>query len=85
MHTLKVLAVGFVLLAAFVLLGRALGNGSKAALYFLPVWLAGAAINLWIGVAKAGYSVRDEAPIFLLIFAIPSAVALLVWWKLPVR
>jgi hypothetical protein len=85
MHTLKVLAVGFVLLAAFVLLGRALGNGSKAALYFLPVWLAGAAINLWIGVAKAGYSVRDEAPIFLLIFAIPSAVALLVWWKLPAR
>jgi hypothetical protein len=83
-HTIKVLAVGFVLLGAFVLLGRALGNGSKAALYFLPVWLAAAAINLWFGVAKAGYSVRDEAPIFLLIFAIPSVLALLVWWKLPV-
>jgi hypothetical protein len=85
MHTIKVLAVGFVLLGVFVLLGRALGNGSKAALYFLPVWLAAAAINLWFGVAKAGYSVRDEAPIFLLIFAVPSAVALLLWWKLPVR
>jgi hypothetical protein len=85
MHTIKVLAVGFVLLGVFVLLGRALGNGSKAALYFLPVWLAAAAINLWLGVAKAGYSVRDEAPIFLLIFAVPSAVALLLWWKLPVR
>ncbi len=85
MHTIKVLAVGFVLLGAFVLLGRALGNGSKAALYFLPVWLAAAAINLWFGVAKAGYSVRDEAPIFLLIFAIPSVLALLAWWKLPVR
>ena len=85
MHTIKVLAVGFVLLGAFVLSGRALGNGSKAALYFLPVWLAGAAINLWFGVAKAGYSVRDEAPIFLLIFAIPSALALLLWWKLPLR
>jgi hypothetical protein len=84
MHTIKVLAVGFVLLGVFVLLGRALGNGSKAALYFLPVWLAAAAINLWFGVAKAGYSVRDEAPIFLLIFAIPSVLALLVWWKLPV-
>ncbi len=59
----------------------ALGNGSKAALYFLPVWLAAAAINLWLGVAKAGYSVGDEAPIFLLIFAIPSALALLVWWN----
>ncbi len=39
MHTLKVLAVGFVLLAIFVLTGRALGQGSRAALYFLPVWL----------------------------------------------
>ena len=62
MHTIKVLAVGFVLLGAFVLIGRTLGNGSKAALYFLPVWLAAAAINLWFGVTKAGYSVRDEAP-----------------------
>jgi hypothetical protein len=85
MHTVKILLLGFVLLAAFVFLGRWLGNGSKAALYFLPVWLAAAAINLWFGVAKAGYSVRDEAPIFLLIFTIPAALALLAWWKLPVR
>jgi hypothetical protein len=84
-HTIKVLAVGFVLLGVFVLIGRSLGNGSKAALYFLPIWLAAAAINLWFGVAKAGDSVRDEAPIFLLIFAVPSVLALLVWWKLPVR
>ena len=77
LHTIKVLALGFVLLGAFLLIGRALGHGSRAALYFLPVWLAGAAINLWFGVAKAGYSMRDEAPIFLLIFAIPSALALL--------
>ena len=39
MHTIKVLAVGFVLLGIFVLTGRALGHGSRAALYFLPVWL----------------------------------------------
>ena len=83
MHTIKVLALGFVLLGAFVLIGRALGNGSRAALYFLPLWLAAAAINLWFGVTKAGYSVKDEAPIFLLIFAVPAAVALLLWWKLP--
>jgi hypothetical protein len=85
MHTIKVLAVGFVLLAIFVFIGRALGNGSRAALYFLPAWLAGAALNLWYGVAKAGYSVADEFPIFLVIFAVPSAVALLLWWKLPLR
>jgi hypothetical protein len=85
LHTLKILLLGFVLLFAFVFVGRALGNGSRAALYFVPVWFVGAAINLWFGVAKAGYSLRDESPIFLLIFAIPSALALLAWWKLPLR
>jgi hypothetical protein len=44
MHTLKVLAVGFVLLGILVLIGRALGQGSRAALYFLPVWLTIAAL-----------------------------------------
>ena len=85
MHTLKVLAVGFVLLGIFVLIGRALGHGPRAALYFLPAWLVGAALNLSYGVAKAGYSIADEFPIFLLIFAVPSSVALLIWWKLPLQ
>jgi hypothetical protein len=85
LHTIKILLLGLILLAAFVLIGRALGDGSKAALAFLPVWFVCAAINLWFGVAKAGYSLRDETPIFLLIFAVPSALALLVWWKLSVR
>jgi hypothetical protein len=31
-------------------------------------------------VAKAGYSVAEEAPIFALVFAVPAAVALFVWW-----
>jgi hypothetical protein len=83
LHTIKILLLGLVLLVAFVLIGRALGNGSKAALYFVPVWLIGAAINLWFGVTNAGYSVREETPIFLLIFAIPSVFAFLAWWKLP--
>jgi hypothetical protein len=85
LHTIKILLLGFAVLGAFLLAGRALGNGSRAALYFLPVWFAGAAINLWFGVAKAGYSLRDEAPIFLLVFAIPSAIALLAWWKFPLQ
>ena len=83
MHTLYVVMLGFLLLAVFLLAGHALGRGRQAALYFLPAWFAGAAINLWFGVSRAGYSVRDEAPIFLLIFAIPSALALLTWWNLP--
>lgn len=84
LHTIKILLLGLVLLGAFLLVGRALGNGSRAALYFLPAWLAAAGVNLWFGV-KAGYSLRDEAPIFLLIFAVPSALALLAWWKLALR
>ena len=51
-HTIKILLLGFVLLAAFLLAGRAFGNGSRAALYFLPAWLAAAAINLWFGVRR---------------------------------
>jgi hypothetical protein len=57
----------------------------KAAIYFLPVWLIATAVNLWYGVTQAGYSVKDEAPIFLLVFAVPAIMALLAWWKLPVR
>ncbi|MEK7728854.1 MAG: hypothetical protein AAB354_10605, partial [candidate division KSB1 bacterium] len=40
-----------------------------------------AAANMWVGVARAGYSVQEELPIFLLIFLVPAAVALLVRWK----
>jgi hypothetical protein len=37
---------------------------------------------MWIGVSRAGYSVAEELPIFLLIFALPAAGAGLAWWKL---
>jgi hypothetical protein len=55
---------------------------ATAALAFLPIWLIGAGINLWIGVSKAGYSVREEAPIFLLVFAVPAVVGIILWWLL---
>jgi hypothetical protein len=45
------------------------------------VWSGLKAVNMWIGVARAGYSVAEEFPIFLLIFAVPAAVAGLVSWK----
>jgi hypothetical protein len=31
--------------------------------WFIPVWLVAAAVNMWIGVTRAGYSVGEEAPI----------------------
>jgi hypothetical protein len=55
---------------------------AAAARWFVPIWLIGAAINMWVGVAKAGYSVAEEAPIFLVVFAVPAAVAILVAWSL---
>jgi hypothetical protein len=40
-----------------------------------------AAFNMWTGVAKAGYSVAEELPVFALIFLVPVAVAILVRWR----
>jgi hypothetical protein len=48
---------------------------------FVMAWLAATVFNLWVGVSHAGYSVREELPILLLLFAVPAVVALLVRWK----
>jgi hypothetical protein len=49
-------------------------------LVFIGLWLIGAGINMWLGVARAGYSVAEEIPYFLIVFLIPAAVAALIWW-----
>jgi len=85
MHTVIVLAIGFGLLAACLIAGHVFGASAglgTGALVFLPLWLTGAGINLYLGVKTAGYTVREELPIFLLVFAIPAIAALLAWWKL---
>jgi hypothetical protein len=85
MHTVIVLAIGFGLLGVCATVGYVVGGTAGAAtalLVFLPLWLIGAAINMYIGVKRAGYSVADEAPIFLVVFAIPAATALVLRWKL---
>jgi hypothetical protein len=40
-----------------------------------------AAVNMWFGVNRAGYTYADEFPIFLLIFAVPAVVAAWLWWN----
>jgi hypothetical protein len=85
MHTIKVLAIGFAVLGLCVLAGRTAGGRqgmAVALLVFLPMWFAGAGINMYMGVKRAGYSVAEEAPVFLFVFLVPSAVALLFWWKM---
>jgi hypothetical protein len=36
-------------------------------------------------VSRAGYSVGEELPIFLLIYLVPGALAAIVWWRLAGR
>jgi len=37
---------------------------------FVAAWFAATVFNLWVGVSHAGYSVREELPILLLLFAV---------------
>jgi hypothetical protein len=86
MRTALFLVAGVLLLAAALILGRLFSANYPdatlaATVAFVGVWLAIADANMWVGVAKAGYSVDDELPIFLLIFGLPALVAVLLKWK----
>jgi hypothetical protein len=84
-HTAIVIAVGLVLLAACLLVGGLIGGPGAfrtAALIFLPLWFVAAGINMSIGVRKAGYTIAEETPVFLLVFGVPAVVALLLRWRL---
>jgi len=86
MRTALFLVAGILLLAAVLLLGRLFsanypGATAVANMAYVALWLVIAGVNMWVGVAKAGYSVTEELPIFLLIFGLPAAVAILFKWK----
>jgi hypothetical protein len=81
MRTALFLVAGCLIMAAALLLARLFGNEIPSARLWLPglaigSWLALTAFNMWVGVTHAGYSVKDELPIFLLLFAVPTLVAL---------
>lgn len=87
MHTLMVLIAGFVLLFFCQLVARAfVGEGvnplANAILVFVPLWFIACAVNMWVGITQAGYSFMQELPIFVIVFGIPAAAALLTWWRL---
>jgi hypothetical protein len=84
MHTIMIIAAGFVLLIVSLLVARAIGGEDKttlaaAAKWFIPVWLAASLVNMWVGVSQAGYTVMQEAPILLVVFGVPAIVALILW------
>jgi hypothetical protein len=85
MRTAIIIVGGLVVGALFLFTGRILGRGPETlalgAKLFIPLWFIAAAANLWLGVAKAGYSFMEELPIFLVIFAVPVAAAAFLWWR----
>ena len=86
MHVAMVIGGGLVLVGIFVLFGWLWGASTAgmalAAKAFVPVWLVIALVNMWVGVSHAGYTVRQEAPILVLVFLVPAIVAGVVAWQL---
>ena len=88
MRTALILLAGFALWGLCLAAAKLAGGWTRpaittATIAFVAAWLVAAAINMGIGVTRAGYSFREELPIFLLIFLVPAAVALVVRSRLP--
>jgi len=84
MRTALFICAGLVVLGIAAFGARAAAGDRMLALaagIFIPLWLAAALINMWIGVSRAGYSVNQEFPIMLVIFAPPAALAGFLCWK----
>ena len=87
MRTSLFLITGFLLLGVCVLLAKLFsphysGASGVATTAYVVLWLIIAAFNMWVGVTKAGYSVSEELPVFLLIFGVPALAAAVLKWKL---
>jgi hypothetical protein len=87
MRTGLFLLSGLLLLAASLILGKLFsanypGGTTVATVLFVVIWFAIALTNMWVGVAKAGYSVAEELPVLALIFGVPTVIAVLARWKM---
>jgi hypothetical protein len=84
MRTAIILGIGFALLGVCLAIGGFTGGVSRlrtAAVVFVVLWFVAAAVNLYIGVMRAGYSFMEELPIFLLLFGVPAIAALAIRYK----
>lgn len=85
MHMVMVIFAGLLLLVVFAMLGRLWGHDAagiaEAARWFIPVWAGVTLINLWVGVTKAGYPLRVELPILLVVFAVPALISVVLAWQ----
>jgi hypothetical protein len=74
-HTFWVILGGLGLLALTYAGAAMQGHPLLRALpLFAGIWAVAAGINLWVGVARAGYSFAEELPIFLVVFAVPVLI-----------
>ena len=86
MRTTLFLLAGILLLAAFLILARLFSTNYPSAMnwataLFVVFWFAITGANMWVGVNKAGYSPSEEFPILLLLFGLPTVLAVLLRWK----
>lgn len=79
MHTLLVILGGLALLAVIHATAhwRGIARGPAFRL-FVVLWAAVALANMWLGVARAGYSAIEELPILVIVFAVPCLIGWLV-------
>jgi hypothetical protein len=79
MRTALIILGGFVAWGVFVAAAKASPNPAKsigtATLAFVSAWFLVAAINMYFGVARAGYAFKEELPIFFVIWLVPAIVA----------
>ena len=79
MRTALIILGGLVAWGVFVAAAKMSGNPSRAigtaTVAFVVGWFLVAAVNMYFGVARAGYAFREELPIFLVIFLLPTIVA----------
>jgi len=86
MRTMWILLGGFALWGACLAAARLFAGWSSGAVatatwLFVALWFVLAALNMYVGIAHAGYSFGEELPIFLLIFLLPAIVAVVVKWR----
>ncbi len=48
---------------------------------YLMIWCLISAINMWVGVTQAGYSVMEESLVFIPVFGVPMSAALYITWR----
>ena len=86
MRTAVIILAGFLAWGVCLGIAKFAAGGSESWMnpatgIFVVLWFVVAAVNMWMGVTKAGYSFREELPIFLVIFFVPVLVAVIVKWK----